>query len=68
MKAKKYQVFSPDGFTIDGQVIYYTSQKKAFQAFTNWKKSYKRQGYYSSVHYGQIHLLDLADFCQFIAC
>lgn len=63
-KTKKYQVISPDGFTIDGQVRYYTSRKKAIEAFELWRKRYENQGYYSSTNYGRIHLDDLQDYCQ----
>ena len=44
----KYQVLSPDGFTIEFDKPYYTSKKKAFEAFDKWKERYKLQGYYSS--------------------
>lgn len=63
-KTKKYQVISPDGFTIDGTVRYYRSRKKAIEAFENWRKRYEGQGYYSSNSYGRIPLEDLQDYCQ----
>lgn len=63
-KRKKYQVVSPDGFTIEYN-RYYTSRKKAWDAFTEWKKGYEFQGYYSSVKYGRIHLDNLSDYCTF---
>jgi hypothetical protein len=65
-KRKKYQVLSPDGFTIELQNQYYPSRKKAFEAFIQWKKKYVAQGYYSSTKHGRINLLDLEDFCEFI--
>ena len=61
----KYQVLSPDGFTIEFEPIHYTSKKKAMEAFLKWKENYKRQGYYSSTKYGRIHLSDLGEYCQF---
>jgi hypothetical protein len=66
MKRNKYQVLSPDGFTIERDVVSYPSKKKALEAFTKWKENYSRQGYYSSVNYGKIHLSDLVDYCQFV--
>jgi hypothetical protein len=60
---KKYQVLSPDGFTIDGQVRYYTSRKKAIEAIENWKKRFEMQGYYSSNKCGRIHLDKLQEHC-----
>ena len=62
----KYQVLSPDGFTIEREPSYYTSKKKAIEAFNKWKENYRKQGYYSSTNYGRIHLDDLVDYCQFI--
>jgi hypothetical protein len=59
---KKYQVLSPDGFTIDREKPYYVSKKKALEAFENWKKRYEGQGYYSS-NRGRIPLDDLQDYC-----
>jgi hypothetical protein len=66
MSRKKYQILSPDGFTIEREPHFYTSKKKAMEAFDKWKKNYERQGYYSSSKYGRIDLLDLEDYCQFI--
>ena len=62
----KYQVLSPDGFTIEREPSYYTSKKKAMESFLKWKENYQRQGYYSSTKYGRIHLSDLGEYCQFI--
>lgn len=61
---KKYIVLSPDGFTIDFQKAYYTSRKKAIEAFQNWKERFQIQGYYSSSS-GRIALEDLEDYCTF---
>lgn len=66
MAKNKYQILSPDGFTIERDVIGYPSRKKGMEAFNQWKERYKQQGYYSSTNYGRIDLLDLEDFCQFI--
>ena len=57
----KYQVLSPDGFTIEFDKPYYISKKKAFEAFDKWKERYKLQGYYSSNN-GRIPLEDLEDY------
>ena len=62
----KYRVLSPDGFRIERSPATYTSFKKAIEAFNKWKKNYKQQGYYSSVQFGRIPLVDLEDYCQFI--
>lgn len=64
MKKKRYQILSPDGFTIERGVNYYPSRKKMMEAFKNWKENYKKQGYYSSVNYGRIHIDDLQDYCS----
>jgi len=64
MKQKRYQVLSPDGFTLEREVFSYPSKKKAMEAFKNWKENYKRQGYYSSVKYGRINIDDLHDYCS----
>jgi hypothetical protein len=66
MSRKKYQILSPDGFTIEREPYFYTSKKKAMEAFDKWKKNYERQGYYSSSKYGRIPLSELQDYCQFI--
>lgn len=60
----KYQVLSPDGFTIEREVTHYTSKKKAIESFLKWKENYVRQGYYSSVKFGRIDLSDLVEYCQ----
>jgi hypothetical protein len=55
---EKYEVLSPDGFTIEFDKPYYTSKKKAYEAFDKWKKRYEGQGYYSSNN-GRIPLDEL---------
>jgi len=63
---KKYDILSPDGFSIRIGVEPFTSMKKAREYFKEWKDRYKIQGYYSSVPYGRIPLEDLEDYCQWI--
>lgn len=62
---KKYQVLSPDGFTIEFDKVFYRSMKKAKEAFMNWIRRYEVQGYYSSNNYGRIPLNELETYCQF---
>ena len=57
----RYEVLSPDGFTIEFDRPYYTSKEKAFEAFDKWKERFRRQGYYSSNN-GWIPLEDLEDY------
>ena len=66
MPAKKYQVLSPDGITIEFENFYYRSMKKAKEAFIKWKGRYIPQGYYSSSRYGRINLVDLEGYCKFL--
>ena len=62
---KKYDVLSPDGFSIDPSKTY-TSKVKARAAFEEWKKRYEHQGYYSSPKYGRIPLEDLAEYMSLV--
>jgi hypothetical protein len=62
MSNYKYVVLSPDGFTIEFEHPYYTSLKKALDAFDKWMKRYEVQGYYSS-NKGRIPLNELIDYC-----
>lgn len=62
---KKYDVISPDGFSIRIGVEPFKTKKEAIEYFEQWKKRYERQGYYSSNH-GRIPLSDLEDECQWI--
>jgi hypothetical protein len=64
-KAKKYQVLSPDGITIEFDHWSYTSKKKMMEAYDRWAKRYEAQGYYSSSSYGRIPLDELQEYCQF---
>jgi hypothetical protein len=62
----KYQILSPDGFTIEFDKPYYKSQKQALNSLTNWIERYRMQGYYSSRMYGRIDLSEIQNYCQFI--
>ena len=62
-KPKKYDVISPDGFSIHFSDTY-PSKKKAREAFEKWKKNFERQGYYSSTSHGRIPLEDLEQYCE----
>ena len=57
----RYEVLSPDGFTIEFDRPYYISKKNAIEAFDKWKERYKLQGYYSSNN-GRIPLEELEDY------
>ncbi len=59
----RYEVLSPDGFTIEFDRPYYTSKEKAVAAFDKWKERFRRQGYYSSNN-GRIPLEDLENHCS----
>jgi hypothetical protein len=61
---KVYKVYSPDGFTIQFEPVYYTSEEECLTAFENWKKGFVRQGYYSS-NKGRIPLDELKEHCTF---
>jgi hypothetical protein len=65
MKNKKYQVLSPDGFTIEFDKWTYPSKKQMMESFNKWKQRYSVQGYYSSTNYGRISLDRLEDYCTF---
>jgi len=65
MAKVKYDVLSPDGFSIHPTDTY-SSKKKALAAYREWKKRYEQQGYYSSANYGRIPLIDLDDYCQLV--
>jgi hypothetical protein len=60
-----YQIFSPDGFSID-PCNEYKSIKAAKIAFHLWLKRYEIQGYYSSTNYGKIDLKSVKFYCQII--
>jgi hypothetical protein len=60
----KFQVLSPDGFTIERDKAYYRTFNEAVDAFIIWKERFRVQGYYSG-NSGRITLDDLKDYCQF---
>jgi hypothetical protein len=66
----KYQIKSPDGFTIDFEKPFYTSKKAVKQALERFTDNYKAQGYYSQVCYNgyirRIPLNELQDYCDII--
>lgn len=64
-KRNKFQVLSPDGFTIEFDKPHYPSRKKAIEAYEKWKSRYEQQGYYSSAK-GRIPLDELDDNCSLI--
>ena len=63
-KKEKFDVISPDGFSIHFSDTY-SSREEAVTAFCEWKKRYEAQGYYSS-NKGRIPLDELENHCQII--
>jgi hypothetical protein len=61
----KYQILSPDGITIETTASY-KSKKQALKALESFKNKYRKQGFYSSAKYGNIHPSDIQDYCTFI--
>ena len=61
----KYDVISPDGFSIHFSDTY-SSIKKAKEALRKWTEGYERQGYYSSMKYGRIPLNILGKCCEIV--
>jgi hypothetical protein len=61
----KYQILSPDGITIQNTASYKT-KKEALKALELFKNQYRKQGFYSSAKYGNIHPSDIQDYCTFI--
>lgn len=64
-KKKKYDVISPDGFSIRMGVPPFKSITERDEYFKMWKRRFEMQGYYSSNN-GRIPLADLADYCEWI--
>lgn len=60
----KYDVISPDGFSIHFSDTYPT-KKAAENALKEWCKRYEIQGYYSSMS-GRIELNKLPQYCKII--
>ena len=64
LKKPRYDVLSPDGFSIHFSDTY-SSKKKAMEAFEKWKKRYEAQGYYSA-SFGRISLDLLSNYIKII--
>tara|TARA_R110000803_G_scaffold78075_3_gene143139 strand:- start:14915 stop:15121 length:207 start_codon:yes stop_codon:yes gene_type:complete len=64
MKSQKFDIISPDGFSIHMSDTYKTPEK-AWKAFEAWKGRYSAQGYYSS-NAGRIPLDQLKDSCSLV--
>jgi hypothetical protein len=65
MAKNKYDVLSPDNFSIHHSDVY-PSKKAAREAAKEWVKNYEHQGYYSSTRYGRIPLNEVLDYCKII--
>ncbi len=65
MARAKYDVLSPDGFSIHPSDTY-TSKKKARESAEEWVKRYESQGYYSSARFGHIPLNEILDYCRLV--
>jgi len=63
-KQKRYDILSPDGFSIFFDKTYKT-REEAMNAFFEWKKRYEQQGYYSS-NRGKIPLDELEQHCTIV--
>ena len=63
-KQKRYDILSPDGFSIFFDKTYKTKED-AMTHFFEWKKRYERQGYYSA-NFGRIPLDELEQHCELI--
>jgi DNA repair protein RadC len=64
---KKYDILSPDGFSIRIGIEPFNSIKEGQEYLKNWINRYKIQGYYScSNPYGRIALEDLEDRCEWV--
>jgi hypothetical protein len=64
MKNKRYDILSPDGFSIFFDKTFKTKED-AMTNFFEWKKRYEQQGYYSSNN-GRIALNELEQHCKLI--
>lgn len=65
MSNKQFDVLSPDGFSIHHSDTYSTPEQ-AHEALQQWVRQYEFQGYYSSMNYGRIHIIDLPDYCTLV--
>jgi hypothetical protein len=63
-KKQRFDVLSPDGISIHFSDTY-SSEKKAMEAFEEWKKRYEFQGYYSSNN-GRIPLTELHNHIKIV--
>jgi hypothetical protein len=64
VKKVRYDVISPDGFSIHREGTF-ASVAAAKKALAVWAKRYEMQGYYSSAH-GRISLADLPSNCRIV--
>ncbi|MBI3518893.1 MAG: hypothetical protein HY062_06000 [Bacteroidetes bacterium] len=64
-KKKRYDILSPDGFSIRIGVEPFKTREEGVKYFEKWKKRFEKQGYYSS-NTGRIELEDLEDYCEFV--
>ena len=63
MATKLFNILSPDGFNISMEN--FSTKEDALKFFSEWKKRFEKQGYYSSNH-GRIPLDELEDECCFV--
>ena len=64
-KIQRYRILSPDGFPFTMEDETYTKNQVS-KALKNFVNRYEKQGYYSSVKYGRIHILDIPDYCEIV--
>ena len=62
MKKHKFEVLSPDGFTIERESEY-NSLKEAKTALNEFIKRYEKQGYYSKSNREQLPVNEIAKNC-----
>lgn len=61
----KYDVLSPDGFSISFDTVWDT-ESEAKHALTEWINGYKRQGYYSTNSRERIPVDELDTWCDIV--
>lgn len=59
------QVFTPDGFPIEKDKLYYDTYIQAEIALENWLKQFQEQGFFESIK-GKINISDLESKCVII--
>jgi hypothetical protein len=64
VKKSRYDVISPDGFSINREGTY-PSVAAAKKGLAEWVKRFERQGYYASVR-GRIALKDLPAYSRIV--